>query len=235
MKDLVTIVIPCKNEESYIYKTLSLISKQMNVKGVRIIIADANSIDNTLGEIRRAKKDLKLKIKVIKGGPISFARNAGAKLVKTPYVAFIDADTSLLDPAILISSLFECKVLRGKLVTCRTKSTSKDIRSKLLFKVFCFIQKYLLKEPFSTGAYFFTEVEEFRKHGGFDEEVTQSEDYLLSKKYKKSEFTILNLHVGQDDRRFRQMGYIGFLNLILKNYLNRNNLEYFKKQTDYWL
>ena len=235
MKDLVTIVIPCKNEENYIFKTLSCISNQMNSKGVRIIIADANSTDNTLTEICRAKKELQLKIKVIQGGPISFARNSGAKLVKTPYVAFIDADTTLLDLTILHASLFYCKEFGCKLVTCKTKSTSKDIRSKLLFKVFCFIQSYLLKEPFSTGAYFFTEVEEFRKLGGFDEQVLQSEDYLLSKKYKKSEYAILNLHVGQDDRRFKKMGYIGFLKLILQNYKNRNNLDYFKQPTNYWI
>ena len=183
MKDLVTIVIPCKNEYSYIYNTLACIADQINSEGVKIIIADANSTDNTLDEIRRAKKELKLKIKVIKGGPVSFARNVGAKLVKTPYVVFIDADTSLLHSGILLRSLIYCKDLGGKLVTCKTKSTSKDIRSKLLFKVFCFIQKHLLKEPFSTGAYFFTEVKELKKLGGFDEQVLQSEDYLLSKKY----------------------------------------------------
>lgn len=235
MKDLVTIVIPCKNEYSYIYNTLACIADQMNSEGVKIIIADANSTDNTLDEIRRAKKELKLKIKVIKGGPVSFARNAGAKLVKTPYVVFIDADTSLLHSDILLRSLIYCKDLGGKLVTCKTKSTSKDIRSKLLFKVFCFIQKHLLKEPFSTGAYFFTEVKELKKLGGFDEQVLQSEDYLLSKKYKKSEFTILNLHVGQDDRRFKQMGYLGFIKLILSNFKNRNNPKYFKQPTNYWL
>jgi len=235
MKDLVTIVIPCKNEERYIYNTLARISNQMNSEGVRIIIADANSTDNTLSEISRAKKELKLKIKVIEGGPVSFARNAGAKLVKTPYVVFIDADTTLLDSTILMLSLFSCKEMGGKLATCRTKSTSNDIRSKLLFKVFCFIQKHLLKEPFSTGAYFFTEVKEFKKLGGFDEQVLQSEDYLLSKKYKKSEFTILNLHIGQDDRRFKQIGYLGFLKLILHNFINRNNPDYFKQPTNYWL
>ena len=235
MKDLVTIVIPCKNEQSYIYNTLARIAAQMNSEGVKIIIADANSTDNTLSEVLRAKKELKLNIKIIEGGPVSFARNAGVKLVKTPYVVFIDADTTLLDPTILMFSLFYCKEMGGKLATCKTKSTSKDIRSKLLFKLFCFIQKHLLKEPFSTGAYFFTEVKEFKKLGGFDEQVIQSEDYLLSKKYKKSEFTILNLHVGQDDRRFKQMGYLGFIKLILHNFKNRNNPEYFKQPTNYWL
>jgi hypothetical protein len=104
----------------------------------------------------------------------------------------------------------------------------------IVFCLFNFIQAYLLKSPFSTGVYFFTERDEFLRLGGFDETATQSEDYLLSKKYNREDFTILKHYVGQDDRRFRKMGYIGFLKLIVKNYLNRNDIQHFRKNTNYW-
>ena len=97
MKNIITIVIPCKNEEAYIYETLRFISFQYEIQGVKIIIADANSTDNTIQEINRAKQDFKLNIEIIEGGPVAKARNNGAKLVKTPYIAFIDADTILLN------------------------------------------------------------------------------------------------------------------------------------------
>jgi len=41
MKDLLTIVIPCKNEEKYIVPLLEDLSQQYGISDVRIIIADA--------------------------------------------------------------------------------------------------------------------------------------------------------------------------------------------------
>ena len=46
LKKLVTIVVPCKNEEDYIGRLLHSLSEQACIDGVRIIIAD-KSDDNT--------------------------------------------------------------------------------------------------------------------------------------------------------------------------------------------
>jgi glycosyltransferase involved in cell wall biosynthesis len=234
MKNELTVIIPCKNEESYIYRTLESIAKQINYKGVRIIVADNFSTDNTKSEISRACTEFDLNLEIVEGGPVSIARNNGASYATTPYIVFIDADTILLDTRIFSFSMFLSKELNYKLITCRTKSLSNSWRSKLIFRIFNFIQANLLKSPFSTGVYFFTERDEFNRLGGFDELVTQSEDYLLSKKYDRKDFTILKQYVGQDDRRFKKMGYIGFLKLIIKNYINRKDLSYFRKNTNYW-
>ena len=55
MEELLTIIIPCKNEGLYIRKTLHSISKQIGIGNTKIIIADANSTDSTLFEIESAK------------------------------------------------------------------------------------------------------------------------------------------------------------------------------------
>ena len=95
---LVTIVIPCKNEELYIGKTLKSISGQIGVNKLRVIIADANSTDNTRQVIAKCQKQLSnLQIEIIDGGPVAVGRNRGAELVTTPYVLFIDADTELIE------------------------------------------------------------------------------------------------------------------------------------------
>ena len=67
MKDKLTIIIPCKNEENYIGKCLQLISNQISVDidDVEIIIADAGSTDGTLDIIKSFKNILN--ITVIKG------------------------------------------------------------------------------------------------------------------------------------------------------------------------
>lgn len=40
MKDLLTIVIPCKNESDLISDTLYHLNKQNSIKGVKVIISD---------------------------------------------------------------------------------------------------------------------------------------------------------------------------------------------------
>lgn len=233
VQKLVTIVIPCKNEEQYIGKTLQSISKQLEVSGLEVIIADANSTDNTIQVIKDSQKQFpNLKIQTIQGGPVAVGRNKGAALVKTPYVLFMDADVELIEPDILLTAVE--KLIYYKLVTCKVTSSVNTIKSKVIFKVFNFLRKYLMSHPFCTGVFFLTSVSHFKQLGGFDETVTNSEDYLLSKQYKQNEFHIMSKHATQDDRRFKHMGYGKFLIMMLMNYINRNNIEYFRKNINYW-
>ena len=88
LSNKITIVIPCKNEENYIGWLLLQLRNQL-IGNTRIIIADC-STDNTR-EVIQAQKG-RLNIEIIDGGPVSIAKNKGAKLVTTPYILFIDAD-----------------------------------------------------------------------------------------------------------------------------------------------
>ena len=69
---------------------------------------------------------------------------------------------------------------------------------------------------------------------GFDEEVTHSEDYLLSRKIPRNRFKIVDGYIGQDDRRFKKMGYFVFFWFLIKNYMNKNNREWFINDVGYW-
>jgi glycosyltransferase involved in cell wall biosynthesis len=230
---LVTIVIPCKNEELYIGKTLKAISDQTGVSKLRVIVADAKSTDNTRQVINECKKDLfNLQIEVIEGGPVAVGRNRGADLVTTPYVLFIDADTGLVESDILLAAVDKLKDY--DLVTCKVKSSVSDLKSTLMFKTFNIIRKYFMKSPFCTGVFFLTRIDSFKQFGGFDETVTNSEDYLLSRQYSLKEFLILDKYTTQDNRRFKYMGYGKFLKMMFMNYINRNNIEHFRKDINYW-
>ena len=60
LKDLVTIVIPCKNEERYIGNLLGDLFRSVEIGDVRIIIADANSTDNTRHIIKEWSRGLNI-------------------------------------------------------------------------------------------------------------------------------------------------------------------------------
>ncbi len=115
MKDLVTIIIPCKNEENYIGHLLESLSQQNGIGGVRILIADADSTDNTL-QVIKLYNDV-LNIEVIKGGPVSVGRNNGAKLVTTPYMLFLDADVRFFHPSAIYDTLYQMRTYNLDLMT----------------------------------------------------------------------------------------------------------------------
>jgi glycosyltransferase involved in cell wall biosynthesis len=54
MKDEISIIIPCKNENSLLLGTLHLLNNQLDIDGVIIIVADS-STDNTRELIKEIK------------------------------------------------------------------------------------------------------------------------------------------------------------------------------------
>ena len=144
----------------------------------------------------------------------------------------MDADSILMEEDIIKLTLNESD--NFDLITCKQKSlTTSDFKSVLVYKLFNLIRK-IMPKTFSTGCYFFISVEKFNELGGFDETLDNSEDFWLSKQIPKSKFKILNRYVGQDNRRFKKMGYWKFIKLILLNYWHRNNINWFKKDVGYW-
>ena len=237
ISDELTIVIPCYNEVNYIGKTLMNIGKQVGIKGTRVIVCDGKSTDSTREVIKGCEEELKdvLKIEIQNGGKVALGRNVGANLSKTPYILFLDADSILLSDTQISDALLTLKDSKVQLVTCKVKSVSKSLRSKLAFKLFNVVNHFVSKKtPFAVGTFFLTTKKSFMHYGQFDETLQHSEDYCLSKKYRVREFKILNHYVGQDDRRFRKMGYTGMIRLLIKSYVNRRNPNFFRQDVGYW-
>lgn len=233
MKNSITIVIPCYNEQNYIYNTLWMLSRQDDIDGVRVLVADGGSTDRTIEFVSKASDDFKnLRIELIDGGKVAQGRNKGANHTTTPYILFIDADSILVEEDIIKITLKESD--KFDLITCKQKSlTTTDFKSILVYNLFNVIRK-IMPQTFATGCYFFISKEKFEQLGGFDETLDNSEDFWLSKQIPKSKFKILNRYVGQDNRRFKKMGYWKFIKLILLNYWHRNNIDWFKKDVGYW-
>ena len=232
IKEHLTIVIPCKNEENYILETLYSIEKQEWIVGTRVIIADANSTDSTRQRIKEYQEHSILKIEIIDGGSVSFGRNAAAKLCDTQYILFMDADSHLFENDIIFEAIFQI-LHYADLVTCKLKCTQKILKANIIYRTFNIIQS-LMPETFSTGVFMMVNIDEYRRIGGFNEDLHQSEDYIFSRNIPKKKFKIIDRFTGQDDRRFKKTGYLGMLKLVFSNYLNRNNIEHFKKDVNYW-
>jgi glycosyltransferase involved in cell wall biosynthesis len=231
--DKITIVVPCKNEENYIHHLLDSLRSQ-NIGDTRVIIADC-STDATRQVIKN--NSIGLNVEIIDGGPVSIAKNNGAKLVTTPYILFIDADVRFFKDTVIRDAVNKMELKKLHLVGLNIKCYDKDIRAKIGFTAFNVINHTLkFFSPFAVGAFMLTRKDKFEEYGGFPENLLTSEDYFLSKKYSPRKFKIIRHHFGQDSRRFKKMGYLGMGKYLVKNFVNRNNKKYWESlyHSRYW-
>jgi glycosyltransferase involved in cell wall biosynthesis len=230
MNNLLTIVIPCKNERDNIYECIGFIAKQVGFAGTRVIIADTSDEEDSLDFLRYTEDNYRysLNIELIKGGFPAKARLEGSKLVTTPYVLFLDADIMLQNKSLL----GECLAYNTDLVTVPFQ-TEKGFN--WIFRLFDIQQQLsnLLGTPFAIGGFQLWKTEAYWKTGGYDETHLFAEDYWVSQKAEK--MVIHNTKgVWTSARRFKNKGFFYMFLLSIKCYINRNNTEFFKKHHDYW-
>jgi len=233
LSNKITIVVPCKNEENYIHHLLDALRLQ-DIGDTKVIIADC-STDNTR-QIIRDNSSL-LNVEIIEGGPVSFAKNNGARLVTTPYILFIDADVRFFKNTVIKDAVNEIVSNDLDLIGLNIKCYDKDLRAIIGFTIFNIIN-HILKffSPFAIGAFMLTRRDRFEEYGGFPEKTVTSEDYFLSRMYSPKKFKIVNHYFGQDSRRFKKMGYFGMGWYLIKNFINRNNKAYWDRldSSKYW-
>ena len=233
ISDKITIVVPCKNEENYIAHLLMHL-RQQSLGNTKIIIADC-STDRTR-EVIEIMKD-ELNVEIIEGGPVSVAKNNGARLVATPYILFIDADVRFFKDTVIQDAVNAIESKNLDLVGLNIKCYDRDPRAMIGFTLFNTINHTLkFFSPFAVGAFMLTRRDRFEEYGGFPEQFATSEDFFLSRKYSPKKFRIIRHHFGQDSRRFKKMGYMGMGQYLVKNFINRNNQAYWDNldSSKYW-
>lgn len=233
ISDKITIVVPCKNEENYIHHLLDSLREQ-NIGDTRIIIADC-STDATRQVIQ--DNSAGLNVEIIDGGPVSVAKNNGARLVTTPYILFIDADVRFFKNTVILDAVDTIESKNLDLVGLNIKCYDRDTRAIIGFMLFNTINHALkFFSPFAVGAFMLTRRDRFEEFGGFPEKFSTSEDYFLSRMYSPRKFRIIRHHFGQDSRRFKKMGYMGMGKYLIKNFINRNNQAYWDRLDSfkYW-
>jgi glycosyltransferase involved in cell wall biosynthesis len=231
IKDILTIVIPCKNERDLISFTLKYLDKQIDIRGTKVIIADSS--DDLTREFINKTYCPHLNIEIIDGGFPSVARNNGAKLVDTPYVLFLDADIFLHDIETISKSLNYMINNLLYLVTCRFRTRGKY---SLVFPIFeWFRDLYSHHMSCAIGGYMMFDKEVFDNLGGFINEDLFAEDFHLSTKIHPSKFGVYNKKIYTTDRRFKKKGLWYMLKMAVLSAINKNNPEFFKNAHNYWV
>jgi glycosyltransferase involved in cell wall biosynthesis len=231
MDNLLTIVIPCKNEKDNIYECISFIAKQVGFAGTRVIIADTSDEEDSLNFLQYTEDNYRysLNIELIKGGFPAKARLEGSKLVTTPYILFLDADIMLQDKFLL----GECLAYNTDLVTVPFQT---ETGFNWIFRLFDIQQRMSnwLGTPFAIGGFQLWKTDAYWKTGGYDETHLFAEDYWVSQKAE-----VMKIHktkgVWTSARRFKNKGFFYMFILSIKCYINRNNTEFFKKHHNYWI
>ncbi|MEK7088693.1 MAG: glycosyltransferase [Patescibacteria group bacterium] len=105
----VTVIVPCWNEETTLYKTVrSLLTLNYPKNKIKIFLIDDGSTDKTLDVIKKFEKYSNIKIFHKENGGKYTALNLGLENVETDFLGCLDAD-SIADPESLarIMSYFE--------------------------------------------------------------------------------------------------------------------------------
>ena len=230
-----TIVVPAKNEAGMLPRLLESLCRQdyEGMQATRVLVADAGSTDRT-AELARGFGD-RLRVEVIGGGLPAVGRNAGARLARTRYVLFLDADVELVDPTLLRRAMGTMRRLRLELATtdigCRQGSFFDDALY-LGNNVVQRIGRYL--KPFATGMFMLFEREAFWRMGGFNEGALFAEDYLLSKRVSRRRFRIVRGKVLTTNRRFRKLGHGRMVFLFFRTAMHSWDEKYFLRDQGYW-
>ena len=152
------------------------------------------------------------------------------------YVLFLDADVTFTH-RYAIKEAFE-EICTGNYEMVSTNPVYKgefDIRASIMFALNKCVTWFLSKvEPFAIGGFTMVNRQLFIALGGYDEQATQSEDWLLSKRILPHRFKLIPDLMTQDNRRFKRYGYTNMIKLLWRNWKNRNNLKYFYKDQNYW-
>jgi len=235
IKSELTIVIPAKIERRLLPNLLQSLCRQdyRFMPVTTVFIADAGSTDGTQ-QIALSFAD-RLRVEVIPGGLPSVGRNAGARLAKTPYVLFIDADIELEDPTLIRRAI--AKMNRRQLHCLTTHIWCKEgsWRDQALYlgnNIVQFVSQF--GQPFSTGMFMLFDKAKFDELGGFHEQALYAEDYLLSKKVSPRRFSLVNGGILTTNRRFQKMGHAHIVAMFLKAALNSFNERYFLRDHKYW-
>ncbi|MDR3558082.1 MAG: glycosyltransferase [Candidatus Pacebacteria bacterium] len=221
---MISIIIPTKNEESVIEKTL----KSLRAGGAisrELIVTDGASTDRTV-EIAKAFADKVVEHTGPERQTIAAGRNAGAALAVGEFLVFMDADCSIMDPDRFFKTALEdfndpkLVALTGWLRVLPEYETWADY---IVFNIqniqSLFVNKILHFGVSPGGEFQMIRASKFRQIGGYNGHLVAGEDVELFYRLSKIGRTRLdrNLKVFHTGRRAHTIGWPKLLSLWFLN------------------
>lgn len=210
MQNLVSIIVPCYNAESYIKKCLESIFLQTYIN-IEIIIINDGSTDNSLNicqELQKQDKRIRIINQENKGA--SIARLEGIKQAKGEYLSFVDSD-DFIEPDYIELLVYAIEKHQTSIAACNMVKHQADESPKIIKNYHSQIlnEEELHKRFFSYDFWGFPG--KLYKKGIFENiyfpKATINEDYVV---------------MAQLFSQFKQIAYI---DIPLYHYLIHNNVS----------
>lgn len=179
MNPFFSIVIPTLNEENFLPKLLSDLTKQKE-KNFEVIIADSISDDNTKECIVPYEKKLKLNFIQTRQKNVASQRNYGSEKARGEYLVFLDADSRI--NASFLKKVKKIIIKKKGLLFLPYFLPDKEYKQyKLLFDLMNILVEFSQNLPkrFSLGGSIIIEKNFFKLIGGFDKSLFLAEDHEL--------------------------------------------------------
>lgn len=220
----VSVIIPTYNEEQNIEGCLkSVVNQDFSIGKIESIVVDSHSQDNTRA-IAQKHAD---KVIDLKARGVGKARNAGAKIAKSPILLFVDADTYL--ETNFVAELY--RTFTDPRVICVSGVLRNLERLKPLDTLFALSHYGFLNNLATVTARFgfplFASVccscrkTAFEQVGGFAEDLAVAEDIMFSRKMGKIGKCVVNRKATAytSVRRISNCGKTEMYSMYFKNYV----------------
>lgn len=237
ISDLLTVVVPSKNEGRGLWQCLLHLYAQNGIEGTRIIVADSSDDQESIDWLERSKTSFKSAIRVenVEGGTPARARRNGAVKAETKYVLFLDADMMLTDHDCLRKALERMESGGKDLLTVTVETEEGYNHLYKTFYLFQIAMRDILRNPFALGGFQLWEREAYERTGGWVPEHRFAEDFHLSRRVRPERMHVMRTKgVRTSARRFKERGSLWMVALMLKTYLNRNREDFYLRDWGWW-
>lgn len=218
----ISVIIPARNEEKYLAKTLESLRKQNFLDYETIIVC--NGCTDQTEKIAKRYLNQKTKIFSLAEPKVTSARNFGAEQARGELLFFLDADT-LLEPDSL-RKIFNQFQKEDAVATTKTKPDLPELKYQLALSLKNIYNQSKIYQGCS-GA-LICRKKDFEAVRGYDSKIKVKEHRKLVIKLKKlGSYKVIDTYATTSMRRFKEWGLAKvtyfWLKQWLKNYLS--NLE----------
>jgi len=236
---MISIIIPARNEEKILEKTLLSLRAIFKGESFEIIVSDGKSTDRT-AEIAKKYADKVVLYQEEARQTIAKGRNDGAKAAEGEYFLFLDADCAILNPDFLKTAVGRFQndgnlaALTGRVRVLKEYETTMD---RIVFSYMDFYYWFannVIRKGLAPGEFQMMKREAFEAVHGFNERLVASEDLdmfirlsRIGRTFFDSKLTIF--HTG------RRAHKVGWPRLLWQWSANAINLFFFgKAKSEEW-